>query len=94
MNALMQDRDALRDRLLGVVEVVAVRPAVERDAMAAIGFCFGGLCVLDLANGTGLKAVVHGVLRQRSRARHPVRRRHGASRVNCLVDLLAEAFDR
>jgi dienelactone hydrolase len=65
MNALMQDRDALRDRLLGVVEIVAALPAVRRDAMAAIGFCFGGLCVLDLArHDAPLTAVgsFHGVL--------------------------------
>jgi dienelactone hydrolase len=65
MNALMQDRDALRDRLLGVVEIIAALPAVERDAIAAIGFCFGGLCVLDLArHDSRLKAVgsFHGVL--------------------------------
>jgi dienelactone hydrolase len=65
MADLMQDRDTLRDRLLGIVEIVSALPAVDRDAMAAIGFCFGGLCVLDLARqGSHLKAVgsFHGVL--------------------------------
>jgi dienelactone hydrolase len=65
MADLMTDRDRLRDRLCGAVGVVGSLPAVERDAMAAIGFCFGGLCVLDLArHGSHLKAVgsFHGVL--------------------------------
>jgi dienelactone hydrolase len=65
MTGLMQDRDALRDRLFGVVDILTASPEVERDAMAAIGFCFGGLCMLDLArHGTHLKAVgsFHGIL--------------------------------
>lgn len=65
MAALLQDRKSLRDRLFGVIDVVAALPAVDPDAMAAIGFCFGGLCVLDLArHGAQLAAVgsFHGVL--------------------------------
>lgn len=58
MAELMQDRHALRDRLIRVVEIVSALPSVDRDATAAIGFCFGGLCVLDLArHGSHLKAV-------------------------------------
>ncbi|GLP77375.1 dienelactone hydrolase [Mycobacterium antarcticum] len=65
MDELLLDRDMLRDRLLRVVETVGGLPTVERDAMAAIGFCFGGLCVLDLArHDAPLRAVgsFHGVL--------------------------------
>ncbi len=65
MNGLMQNREALRNRLFHVVEILSALPAVERNAMAAIGFCFGGLCVLDLArHNTHLRAVgsFHGVL--------------------------------
>jgi dienelactone hydrolase len=65
MTALMQDRDALRDRLFGVIDILTALPEVEKNAMAAIGFCFGGLCMLDLArHGTHLKAVgsFHGML--------------------------------
>ncbi|MEO5810185.1 MAG: dienelactone hydrolase family protein [Sphingomicrobium sp.] len=43
MGALRNDRAALRDLLLAVLE------AAESDQVAAIGFCFGGLCALDLA---------------------------------------------
>jgi dienelactone hydrolase len=65
MASLVEDRDAMRDRLVGVVDALTALPTVRRDAMAAIGFCFGGLCVLDLArHGTHLAAVAsfHGML--------------------------------
>jgi len=65
MTGFIQDRDMLRDRLIGVVDILSNLPEVQRDAMAAIGFCFGGLCMLDLArHGTHLKAVgsFHGLL--------------------------------
>jgi dienelactone hydrolase len=65
MTGFIQDRDMLRDRLIGVVDLLSKLPEVQRDAMAAIGFCFGGLCMLDLArHGTHLKAVgsFHGLL--------------------------------
>jgi dienelactone hydrolase len=65
MASLIEDRESLRDRLIGVVDIITALPTVRPDAMAAIGFCFGGLCVLDLArHGTHLAAVAsfHGLL--------------------------------
>jgi dienelactone hydrolase len=65
MTAFMQNRIMLQDRLLHVVEVVKGLPEVEADRTAAIGFCFGGLCALDLARtGVDVRGVVsfHGVL--------------------------------
>lgn len=65
MDGFLKDRDALRDRIIGVVDVIRDLPDVDADAMAAIGFCFGGLCVLDAArHGVGLRAVgaFHGLL--------------------------------
>lgn len=48
MKRLGSDRASLRDRLLAVVEAARAQP--ESDGrIAAIGFCFGGLCALDLA---------------------------------------------
>ena len=48
MKRLSSDRARLRDRLLAVLE--AARGLPETGAgIAAIGFCFGGLCALDLA---------------------------------------------
>jgi dienelactone hydrolase len=53
MGPLFNDRDLLRRKLLGVVAVVAALPEVDPGKLAAIGFCFGGLCVLDLARAGG-----------------------------------------
>lgn len=65
MTAFLEDRDAMRDRLFGVVDTMSELPNVEREKMAAIGFCFGGLCMLDLArHNTHLAAVAsfHGLV--------------------------------
>lgn len=64
MNPLIGDRARLRAILLEAVQVVAALPEVDATRMAAIGFCFGGLCVLDLARaGAPLKGVAsfHGL---------------------------------
>lgn len=61
---LLEDRELLRTRLVGTLRFVQSLPEVDPDRMAAIGFCFGGLCVLDLArSGADLRAVAsfHGV---------------------------------
>jgi len=65
MTPLMADRALLRRRLLGAVEAAAAQPEIDHRRLAAIGFCFGGLCVLDLARANApLRAVAsfHGVL--------------------------------
>lgn len=63
MNALLGDRAFLRSRLLAVLETVRAQPEV--GPVAAIGFCFGGLCALDLArSGAGVAGIAsfHGLL--------------------------------
>ncbi|MBB5164362.1 dienelactone hydrolase family protein [Mycobacterium sp. AZCC_0083] len=65
MDAFLKDRRALRDRIIGVVDTIRDLSGIDADAMAAIGFCFGGLCVLDAArHGVKLRAVgaFHGLL--------------------------------
>jgi dienelactone hydrolase len=49
MNALLADRPLLQDRLLAVLDTFRAQPEVDRTRVAAIGYCFGGLCALDLA---------------------------------------------
>ena len=53
MGPLVGDRALLRRRLLETVAVAAALPEVDASRIAAIGFCFGGLCVLDLARAGG-----------------------------------------
>lgn len=65
MQPFMDDRAMLQRRILAAFAVVKRLPWVDDSKIAAIGFCFGGLCVLDLARtGANLKGVVsfHGLL--------------------------------
>ncbi|ATP21292.1 MULTISPECIES: dienelactone hydrolase family protein [Sphingobium] len=64
MNELNADRALLRDRMLGAHALLKDMSAVDAARTAAIGFCFGGKCVLDLARaGTDIAGGVsfHGV---------------------------------
>lgn len=64
MTPFVSDRAMLRAKLLAYVEVIGAMPEVDAGAMASIGFCFGGLCNLDLARaGAPLKGVAsfHGL---------------------------------
>lgn len=49
MNELNADRALLRDRLLLAHATLKSLPEVDPARTAAIGFCFGGKCVLDMA---------------------------------------------
>lgn len=49
MNPWMADRPALLRRLLAAVDAAASHPAVQPDQLAIMGYCFGGLCALDVA---------------------------------------------
>lgn len=49
MNRLGGDRAALRDRLLSILDLARAQSEVDSGRIAAMGFCFGGKCVLDLA---------------------------------------------
>ena len=55
----------VRERTLAWFEHISSLPQVDTTRIAAIGFCFGGQCVLELArSGADVKAVVsyHGLL--------------------------------
>jgi len=64
MNPLRENRPLLQDRMLHLLDVVRGLSGVDGSRVAAIGFCFGGLCVLDLARtGAALDGVAsfHGI---------------------------------
>jgi dienelactone hydrolase len=64
MTPLAQNRPLLQARLRAALEALLAQPEVDRQRVAAIGFCFGGLSVLDMARaGMPLKGVVsfHGL---------------------------------
>lgn len=65
MQPFMDDRGLIAQRMAAALCAVKLLPAADANKIAAIGFCFGGLCVLDLArSGADLKGVVsfHGLL--------------------------------
>jgi dienelactone hydrolase len=59
MQELNKDRKSLLDRMLLAFDLVQSFEQVDKKKIAAIGFCFGGKCVLDLARSrTNIKGVV------------------------------------
>lgn len=65
MAPLMQNRQKLINRITTAFNCLTQQAQVDRNNIAAIGYCFGGLCVLDLArSGADVKAVAsfHGLL--------------------------------
>ena len=72
MNPLLEDRALLQGRMLAALEALKSQASVDASRTAAIGFCFGGLCVLDLARtGASFQGAVsfHGLLNPPGNAR-------------------------
>ena len=60
----LADRKMLQERINNSIRVLRDQPEVDSGRVAAIGYCFGGLCVLDLArSGADVRGVVslHGL---------------------------------
>ncbi|WP_341482809.1 dienelactone hydrolase family protein, partial [Francisella tularensis] len=65
MNNLLAEKYALMTRLRPAYSTVKRMPKVDKANIAALGFCFGGKCVLDMARSNfELNAAIsfHGVL--------------------------------
>lgn len=64
MQPFLEDRAMLQERMGLALETLRAQDEVEAERTAAIGYCFGGLCVLDLArSGSDIRGVVslHGL---------------------------------
>ena len=64
MNRLKADREALRRRLVAVVEQARGLAEVDSGRVVVAGYCFGGMCALDVARtGMDIAAAVafHGL---------------------------------
>lgn len=64
MNPYFTDRALLRQRINAALYAVRQLPQVDTSRIAAMGYCFGGLCVLELARlGADVQGVVsiHGI---------------------------------
>ncbi|MGJ8756705.1 dienelactone hydrolase family protein [Acinetobacter sp. HC8-3S] len=65
MNQTFEQADTIVNRAQAGLATLAAQPEVNTEKLAAIGFCYGGKVVLDLArSGADIKAVVtfHAVL--------------------------------
>lgn len=66
MTPLMEDRKKLALRMQAGLDAASKQDVVDCNRIAAIGYCFGGLCVLDLARaGASVRGVAsfHGLLK-------------------------------
>jgi dienelactone hydrolase len=62
---LLNDRAKLLSRLRAGLDALVALPQVDKNRIAIIGFCFGGLCALDLArSGAAIVGAIsfHGLL--------------------------------
>ncbi len=65
MMPLAQNRPLLQERMHLAIDTLKQQPEVDASNLAAMGYCFGGLCALDLARSGGdVKGVIsfHGQL--------------------------------
>jgi dienelactone hydrolase len=65
MQPFVDDRGKLQRQMHLALQEIRGLPEVDASRIAAIGFCFGGLCVLDLArSGADIRGVAsfHGLL--------------------------------
>ncbi len=64
MNPLASDRAALRSRMKAALQTARDLDMVDSGRVAAMGYCFGGMCVLELArSGADVLGVIsiHGI---------------------------------
>ena len=65
MQPLVDDRVELQKRISLAFDAIREQPEVDSAQVAAMGYCFGGMCALDLARtGADIKGAVsfHGLL--------------------------------
>lgn len=76
MSPFMEDRSLIKRRMQLALNTMKELGYVDADKTAAIGYCFGGLCALDLArSGADLNGVVsfHGLLQGHSLGQNKIK---------------------
>jgi len=72
----LQDRALVRRRSQAAFEALLLEPLVDKENIGAIGFCFGGQCMLELVrSGATVKAGVsaHGMLASSRLQTYPIK---------------------
>ena len=62
MTPFIEDRAKLRRHLESALATLREQPEVDADRCAGMGYCFGGLCMLDLARSGALTHAHGGVI--------------------------------
>lgn len=76
ISPLLSDRGTVRRRAVLAFETLAKQKNINKNKIGAVGFCFGGMCVLELArSGANLQAGIsmHGVLAKSTLVTHPIK---------------------
>lgn len=67
ISPFLENRSLVRKRALLAFDAIKDLPSVDKNQIGAFGFCFGGMCALELArSGVDLKGCVtiHGILKK------------------------------
>lgn len=75
MNPFASDRPKLRRRILAALACIRQQPQVDATRIAAMGYCFGGMCVLELARaGADVLGVasIHGIFARGEVGNEPI----------------------
>lgn len=70
-----KDRALVRRRAILALDAVLKQKNIDADRIGTIGFCFGGMCALELArSGANIKSTVsvHGMLSKSALPVHPI----------------------
>jgi len=76
MQPVVSNRPLLAQRINAALTAVRAQPQIDARRVGAMGYCFGGLCVLDLArSGADVRGVVsfHGILKPNGMQSKPIK---------------------
>lgn len=75
-NPFFQDRSLARRRAVLAYEALLKQKNILTDKIGTVGFCFGGMCALELArSGANIKAsvMIHSALKKSDLPTHPIK---------------------
>lgn len=76
ISPFLSDRALVRRRAVLAFQTLAAQKNINQNSLGAIGFCFGGMCALEVArSGENIAAIVtaHGVLQKSDLITRPIK---------------------